>query len=83
MNFKGSVAKNILATFFSSYELFVVTTSRMVSEFLQQNQTYSNCIPYNEREEMAEDLNTVETRYVWRERQISPCGSDRSGVCTC
>jgi len=32
---------------------------------------------------MAEDLNTVETRYVWRERQISPCGSDGSGVCTC
>jgi hypothetical protein len=33
----GSVAKNILATFCSSGEQVVVTTSCIVSEFLQQN----------------------------------------------
>jgi len=33
---KGSVAKNILATFHSSDELAGATTSRMVSEFSQQ-----------------------------------------------
>src|SRR5262249_13983204 len=35
--FKGSVAINLLATFCSSDELAVVTTSCIVSEFLQQN----------------------------------------------
>ena len=30
---------------------------------------------------LAEDLNTVETRYVGLERQIIPCGPDHSGVC--
>jgi hypothetical protein len=37
----GSVAKNILATFCSSDELVVVTTSCIVSEFLQQNRPRS------------------------------------------
>jgi hypothetical protein len=36
----GSVAKNILAIFCSSDELVVVTTSCIVSEFLQQNRAF-------------------------------------------
>jgi hypothetical protein len=34
----------------------------MVSEFLQQNQTYSNCIPYNEREPSAGERNFIDKK---------------------
>ena len=49
MSSVGSVAKNILATFYSSDEPMVIATSCMVSEFLQQSRNYSSVFSFWDR----------------------------------